>query len=97
MARMEHPPTRAEPEPVYRVEHRVRSKRTALGSLGGVRPHHMALEPFVGDLLRRGLTGEVVLVDEATGTVVARRRIAPFGPRAWRRAGGCQTLGGGRM
>jgi hypothetical protein len=59
-----------------------------LGCLEGVPAHHATLTPFVSVLIRRGLVGEVVLVDDATGAVAARRTLAPFGSEAGNRV--CQ-------
>jgi len=62
----------------YRVEHHERGTVHALGRLVGVAPHHTSLDPFVSALLREGIGGELFLVDETTGTIVARRRVRPF-------------------
>ena len=62
----------------YRVEHRAGDRVRPLGELRGVPAHHATLDPFVSMLLRDGDGGEVVLVDTATGAVVARRRVRPF-------------------
>jgi hypothetical protein len=75
---MASPPT----APRYRVEHRARGAVALLGVLEGVFPHHATLDPFVSYLLHRGQDGRVVLVDEATGAVVARRRVNPFRSKA---------------
>src|SRR5215212_10002263 len=64
--------------PRYRVEHRTRHVAVRLGDLEGAIPNRTTLDPFVGFLLQRGLGGQVVLVDAATGTVVVRRRVRPF-------------------
>ena|GEM_PF-6690310 len=45
-----------------------------------MRPTRRTLDPFVSHLLLEGATGTVVLVDEATGWVVAKRSIAPPDP-----------------
>jgi hypothetical protein len=66
----------------YRVEHRTGDEIDLLGCLEGVSPHHATLDPFVSCLLRRGLGGELRLVDDATGAVVARRRVRPFRTKA---------------
>jgi len=58
-------------------------------------PHHSALEVYIPKMLAEGLTGWVVMVDEATDNVVARRRVrasgsshrpkaGPTGPRGTR-------------
>jgi hypothetical protein len=61
----------------YRVEHREHGQVEVLGQLTGVSPHHASLEIYVGELIRRGADGLLVLIDEATGDVVARRRVHP--------------------
>ena len=61
-----------------RVEHRGPWGTTVLGRLDGCAPHHATLAPFAGRLLLEGRAGgELVLVDEASGAVLARRRVAP--------------------
>jgi hypothetical protein len=62
----------------YRVEHHEHGQVQTLGQLTGVAPHHATLEIFVGDLLRRGAGGMLLLIDETTGAVVARRQVRPF-------------------
>ena len=61
----------------YRVEHRQADRSAVLASLSAARPHHSLLAPFVSRLLHDGAAGTVALVDEATGAVAARRRVAP--------------------
>jgi hypothetical protein len=51
-----------------------------------VAPHPATLAPFVSRLLLDGATGEVVLVDEATGKDVACHRL-DRGPRGLSRFG----------
>jgi hypothetical protein len=65
----------------FRVEHRDRGERRVLGRVEGVFPHHTALAPYVARLLLDGASGEVVLVDEATEAVAARRILRPAAPR----------------
>ena len=61
----------------YRVEVRVGNRTAVLAVLDGATvAHHSSLAPFVSRLRLEGLmAGEVVLIDRATGTVVARRRL----------------------
>lgn len=63
----------------YRVEHRDESRQpcrsTVVAAIGAAKPQHRTLDPFVSLLIRQGRVGTVVLVDEATDQVVARRRI----------------------
>jgi hypothetical protein len=75
---------RQNPSVRYRVEHHAGGEIASLGMLADVPPHHATLAPFVSALLLRGAEGEVVLVEEASGRPVARRRVRPFGtgPRA---------------
>lgn len=61
----------------YRVEHREHGRVQSLGQLSGVALHHASLEVYVGELIRRGARGLLVLIDESTGDVVARRRVHP--------------------
>jgi hypothetical protein len=65
----------------YRVEHRAGDEVVVLGYLEGVAPHHTILVPFVSTLLHHGAGGQLVLIDTATGAVVARRRVRPFGDK----------------
>jgi len=67
---------------LYRVEHHEGNTIAVLGLLPDVAPHHRSLDPFLSALLRGGAEGQLRLVDEATGTVVARRRVAPFRSKA---------------
>jgi len=61
-----------------RVEHRT-VKGVAVLHAGGVHyAHHRALEPYASYLALGGVSdGDLVLIDEATGAVLARRRVAP--------------------
>jgi len=68
----------------FRVEHHHDGKAQVLGLITEVAAHHATLVPYVSALVRTGETGEVRLVDVETGAVVARRRIAPHGPRPFR-------------
>ena len=74
------------PPPRYRIEHRQPCRSTVLAVVTDPHPHRCTLDPFVSHLCLDGKHGAVVLVDEATGSVVARRRIerpAPGRPRPW--------------
>ena len=74
------------PRRLYLVEHHDHGAIRRLGTLADVAPHHTSLEPFLGELLRRGATGEVCLVDVTTETVVARRKVRPFArSKPWER------------
>jgi hypothetical protein len=63
----------------YRVELRTPGKVRMLGRMPYARPHFRALDPFVSRLVRDGQHGWLMLVDEETNGVVARRRLGPFG------------------
>ncbi len=73
-------------QPAYRVEHHEQGQVQALGALIGVAPHHRSLDPFVSQLLRECKRGDLVLID-AGGKNLARRRVLPFKGAAWRMAG----------
>ena len=67
----------------FRVEHRDEGAAVVLGHLpAGVPQHHATLAPYASHLRLAGrASGEVALVDEATGAVVARRHLRHLGPR----------------
>jgi hypothetical protein len=69
----------------YRVEHRDGDRVRVLGRLPDVTPHAATLAPFASRLVREGTPGELLLVEEATGTVVARQDLRPGPRRAPRR------------
>ena len=61
----------------YRVEYRSGEATTQLGRIERCFAHHAELVPYAVHLRLRGQTGDtVVLVQESTGSVVARRDIA---------------------
>jgi hypothetical protein len=64
--------------PTYRVDHYEQGTVHELGRLVDVPPHRRTLDPFVSHLLRRGLDGERVQVDEESGAIVTRRAVRPF-------------------
>jgi hypothetical protein len=57
----------------YRVEHRTDTSVRSLGLIADVFPHPTTLAPFASRLVADGQTGELVLIDETTETVVARQ------------------------
>jgi len=59
----------------YQVEHRNGHETRALGQLTTAVPHVSVLDPWVSHLVRGGATGEVRLIDEATGAVVVRQTL----------------------
>ena len=66
----------------YCVEHREHGTTEELGHLDAAAPHPAALDPFVSVVLRRGQDGQLVLIDEATGREVLRRKVRPFDAKA---------------
>jgi hypothetical protein len=71
--------------PRYRVEHREHGTIRPLGTIDHAFAHHTALDPFVSALVLAGEGGEVLLVDDATGAVVARRAVLPYQGKPRRR------------
>ena len=69
--------------PAYRVEHWLDQRAVAdLGPLDGAFQHHSTLTPFASALRLNGVTeGEVVLLEIASGRVVARRAVTRPGQR----------------
>ena len=60
----------------YRVIYRDDGRVRAFGRLAGVAPTRGALDPFLSRLLLAGVDrGELLLVDEATRQIVARRNV----------------------
>jgi hypothetical protein len=60
--------------PAYRIEHhRGGDARLLLAFCDDARRPQMVLAPHADRLLEEGETGEVILVDQATEAVVARR------------------------
>ena len=60
----------------YRVEHRSGTIVRALGQVADLPRHSATLDPWLSHLLREGAQGELYLVDEETGEVVARRTVS---------------------
>lgn len=60
----------------FRVELRQPQRRVFLGTLIGARPHRRSLDPFLSRVIQNGEKGWLVLINEDTGQVVARRRVA---------------------
>lgn len=63
----------------FRIELQSDGRSRVLGWAEGLAAHHHSLAPYVSRLRLEamGTLGFVVLVDEATGMVVARRRLGP--------------------
>ena len=68
----------------YRVEHRTAEGTTVVARTSDVYARQEELSQHAARLMRHGATGELVLVDEATGQDVARRTLltAPAGEAA---------------
>ena len=70
----------------YRVEHHAGDQVRALARIPDVYAHHTTLTPFRSRLLLAGIReGELVLIDEATGAIVACCPVRPQRRRASRR------------
>ena len=61
----------------FRVELHRDGEVTQLGLLTHARRHFRALDPYLSQLTRDGEEGWLVLVDENTDEIVARRRVDP--------------------
>lgn len=61
--------------PTYRIEHRSSDAITVLGRTTATRARQADLSEHAARLIATGVTGELVLIDEATGEDVARRRL----------------------
>lgn len=59
----------------FRVEHRQPGITRVLAILQNAKLHASTLDPFVSRLLYDGKQGTVVLVNEDTGAIVAKRRL----------------------
>lgn len=64
----------------YRVEHRTPDGTTIVTRTSGPMARQSELSQIAADLVRRGKTGELVLVDESTGQEMARRSLGPDRP-----------------
>ena len=80
------PTEEEEPLPVwpgYRVEHRLGDAACLVGYVPSGPAHHATLTPFIPSVLTTiSEEGELVLIDEATDRVVARRSLRPDRRRA---------------
>jgi hypothetical protein len=61
--------------PTYRIEHRSGDTITVLGRTTAAHARQADLSEHAARLMASGATGELVLIDEATGEDVARRRL----------------------
>jgi hypothetical protein len=66
----------------YRVEHRTGDETTVVARTSDVHARQAELSQHAARLIAAGATGELVLVDEATGEDVARRYLTPAGEAA---------------
>jgi hypothetical protein len=64
-------------DPTYRIEHRTGAAVAVLGHTTAIHARQEDLSAHAARLMAEGATGELVLVDEATGEDVARRRLLP--------------------
>jgi hypothetical protein len=60
----------------FRVELRQPRRVRHLGMITTTKPHFRTLDPFYSRLVRDGLTGWLLLIDDRTGAIVARRHIS---------------------
>ena len=85
----------ADPDRVYRVEHRTGGRVSTLGRLDGCPRHHATLVPYASQLRLAGRAdGELVLVEDATGHVAARRRLDRGAGGGWGARGQLTVHGG---
>ena len=61
----------------YRVELRQPRRTRILANGLQVKPHFRSLDPYISRLVHDGKAGVVVLIDNQTGAIVARRRVEP--------------------
>ena len=61
----------------YRVEHRTADGTAVVARTSDVHARQEELSQHAARLMRAGATGDLVLVDEATGEEVARRTLLP--------------------
>lgn len=59
----------------YRVELHHDGEIRLLGRMVEARPHFRTLDPFLSQVTRDGVDGWLVLVDERSDKIVARRRV----------------------
>jgi hypothetical protein len=59
----------------YRVELHQDGEIQVLGRMTHARAHFRTLDPFLSQLTRERITGWLLLVDERTNEIVARRRV----------------------
>jgi hypothetical protein len=64
----------------YRVELHREGEILILGRMTHARAHFRTLDPFLSQLTREGATGWLLLVDERTNEIVARRRVDTQSP-----------------
>jgi len=63
------------PKHLYRIEHWRAGKRAVIGTSDDPIARIEVLEPVADALLDRNLGGEVLLVEESSGVIVARRPV----------------------
>lgn len=62
----------------FRVEWHRNGDIVQLGVLTNARRHFRALDPYHSQLARDGQEGWLMLIDDATNEIVARRRLQPY-------------------
>jgi hypothetical protein len=62
----------------YRVEFHRDGEIVLLGRQLEARPHFRTLDPYLSQLTRDGIYGWLLLVDELSNKIVARRRVEPL-------------------
>jgi hypothetical protein len=65
--------------PTYRIEHRTGGTTMIVARTSDVHARHAELSHHAARLIAAGMTGELILIDETTGTEVARRVLRPEG------------------
>jgi hypothetical protein len=61
----------------YRVELHRKGEIVVLGRKLAARPHFRTLDPYLSQVTRDGLDGWLLLIDEESDKIVARRRVEP--------------------
>ena len=65
--------------PAYRIEHRRGDAAVVLGRTDDPLAQHSVLAPLAVQLVDAGATGVLLLIEEASGDVLARRALHPDG------------------
>ncbi len=73
---------RERPSSAYRIEHRCGDAAAVLGYTDDPLAQHSVLAPLAVRLVDAGATGALLLIEEASGDVLARRALHSSGDRA---------------